>query len=95
MENKIINLLEYRDMSRKSNDGMWTQGRLVDRIPALVHRVNTSRDSDADISEFIKNSFSINGILSTYNQLGYYGWQQMILQMAEHEVWERNKCLMN
>ena len=95
MENKIINLLEYRDMNRKSNDGMWTQGRLVGKIPALVHRVNTTNDSDEDISEFIKNSFTIDGILNTYNQLGYYGWQQMILQMAEHEVWERNKCLMN
>lgn len=90
---KIINLLEYRDHNKVSEDGIWTQGMLIDRIKVIVHRVNTTCDTDNDIAKFIEQSFSINGIIDTYNQLGYEGWYHMILQMAEHEVWERNRCL--
>lgn len=93
MARKIINLLEYRDSKKKTHDGKWTQGTLQDKIKVIVHRVNTTNDTDEDIADFITKSFSINGIIDTYNQLEYYGWYQMILQMAEHEVWERNnKC---
>ena len=92
---KIINLLEYRDSTKKSADGIWTQGRLIDKIRMIVHRVNISQDTDEDIAKFIEESFAINGIIDTYNQLGYAGWYQMILMMAEHEVFMRKadvKC---
>lgn len=83
---KIISLLEYRDSTKKSADRIWTQGRLIDKIKVIVHRVNTTQDTDEDIAKFIEKSFTINGIIDTYNQLGYTEWYQMILQMAEHEV---------
>lgn len=88
---KIINLIEFRDMNKRSYDGKTTQGSLLKRIRKIVHKVNTTNDTDKEIADFIIKSFSINGIIETYNQLGQYGWYQMILQMAEHEVWERNK----
>lgn len=86
---RIIDLLEYRDSTKRSADGIWTQERLIDKIQMIVHRVNTSQDTDEDIAKFIEESFAINGIIDTYNQLGYVGWYQMILMMAEHEVFMR------
>lgn len=90
MINNVINLIEYRNLKRISDDGMWTQERLINKIRVIVHRVNTTSDTDDSIVDFIIKSFCINGIIDTYNQLGYAGWYNMILQMAEHEIWERN-----
>lgn len=88
--NKIINLLEYRDMNKKTADGKFTQGKLQARITKIVHMVNTTNCTDDEIAKFIANSFCINGLVDTYNHLGYVGWYNMVLQMAEHEVYERN-----
>ena len=87
---KGINLIEFRDINKKSRDGV-KQGELFKRIRRIVHKVNTSTSTDKEIADFIIRCFSTNGVLATYNQLGQYGWYKMILQMAEHEVWERNK----
>ena len=87
---KIINLLEYRNSNIKTADGKITQGELRAKIPTIVHKVNTTKSTDDEISEFISDSFCINGLVEAYNQLGYGGWYRMILQMAEHEVYERN-----
>ena len=86
---RIINLIEFRDANRKANDGRTTQGELCNRIMKIVHKINSTSDTDEDITGFIIKSFSINGIIETYNQLGQYRWYQMILQMAEHEIFER------
>ena len=90
MENNIISLIEFRDMKKRTYDGT-TQSALCNRIKKIVHSVNTTCDTDEQIAEFIKRSFCINGILDSYNQLGRYGWCHMIMQMAQHEVYERSK----
>lgn len=88
---KVINLLEYRNSSLKTNDGEWTQSNLQERIKHIVHKVNTTEDSDEDIADFIISCFTINGIIDAYNSIrSIEGWDSMITQMAEHEVWERN-----
>ena len=89
MINNVINLLEYIDTNKKTIDGK-TQKWLWNKINTIVHKVNTTNDTDEEITEFIKKSFSINGLIESYNRLGFAGWYNMILQMAEHEVWERN-----
>lgn len=88
---KVVNLLEYRNSKLRTNDGKWTQGSLQDRIKQITHKVNTTNDSDEDIAEFIGKCFTINGIVDAYNQLGLDGWDCMITQMIEHEIWERNR----
>lgn len=89
--NKIINLLEYRDLSRKSNDGKTTQGGLIKQIKRMVNNVNTTKYTDDQITDFITGSFTNNGILDTYNHLGFVEWRIMIMQMIAHEIWERNR----
>ncbi|MCM1269426.1 MAG: hypothetical protein NC247_02205 [Ruminococcus flavefaciens] len=88
---KVVNLLEYRDSKLRTNDKKWTQGGLQERIKQIVHKVNTTDDSDEDIADFIAKCFTINGIIDTYNQMGLDGWDCMITQMAEYEVWERRR----
>ena len=90
MENNIISLIEFRDMKRCAYDGT-TQGTLCNRIKKIVHSVNTTGDTDEQIADFIRGSFCINGILDSYNHLGRYGWYHMIMQMAQHEVYERSR----
>lgn len=84
----VVNLIEFRNNNKRAGDGT-TQGELQARIKKIVRRMNTTNNTDEKITDYIIKSFSINGIIETYNQLGQYGWYQMILQMVEHEVWER------
>lgn len=85
---KFSNLIEFRDTRKKAYDST-TQGALLLKIKRIVHKVNTTNDTDREIANFIASSFTINGIVESYNRLGQYGWRNMIMQMAEHEVYER------
>lgn len=82
-------LIEFRDTKRVSKDGKYTQGRLMQIVRKMVARQNTTNDSNEEISNYIFNCFTINGILETYNQLGIIEWIIMIRQMVEIEMYER------
>lgn len=84
-------LIEFRDTRRVSQDGKYTQGDLMKIIKKMVARRNISYDSNEEISNYIFNCFSINGIISTYNQLGIIEWIIMIRQMVEMEIYERRR----
>lgn len=84
---KIISLL---DGMQKTNDMKYSANGLKRRIKRIVHKVNTTSDSDEQITEFIVGCFAGGGLVDTYNKLGIIEWDIMITQMAEHEVWERN-----
>lgn len=84
-------LIEFRDTRRISQDGKYTQGDLMKIIKKMVARRNISYDSNEEISNYIFNCFSINGIISTYNQLGIIEWIIMIRQMVEMEIYERRR----
>ena len=84
-------LIEFRDTRRISQDGKYTQGDLMKIIKKIVARRNISYDSNEEISNYIFNCFSINGIISTYNQLGIIEWIIMIRQMVEMEIYERRR----
>jgi hypothetical protein len=86
---QYVKLLEMRDLNEVTMDGKRTQRDLFKKIRQIVHGVNYTDAPDRDIYEFLLRSFSIHGIMDTYNELGYCGWKQMITQMAEHEVFER------
>ena len=84
-------LIEFRDTRRISQDGKYTQGDLMKIIKKMVARRNISCDSNEEISNYIFSCFSINGIISTYNQLGIIEWIIMIRQMVEMEIYERRR----
>ena len=73
----------------RTNDGKYNTNDLIRKIRKIVHGVNTTNDSDKDITQFIVECFPIDGIIDTYNKLGIVGWNEMITQMVQHEIWER------
>lgn len=86
---KLINLEQFRNGNADDRMHM----KLSEKVQVLVHRVNTTSDSDEDIAKFIIDSFADGGLLETWNNLGHHGWCRMITMMAESEVWERNNEL--
>lgn len=87
---RIINFLEFRDNRRRTRDDKYTQGELIDNINSIIDGLNTTSCDNRQLTDYIVKCFSINGLLETYNQLGYDGWRYMIIQMVEHEIYERS-----
>jgi hypothetical protein len=87
----IISMLDYLKSKRKTNDGKMTEGSLHNKIKEMVHKVNTTNDTDEEISNFIIDSFSDGDIIMIYNELGYMEWIRFISTIIKEEISERNK----
>lgn len=88
----FVKLLEVRNLDERTKDGKRTQRDLIRKIKQIVRGVNYTQSPDEEIHEFLVQSFSLHGIMDTYNELGYCAWKSMITQMAEHEVYERREA---
>jgi hypothetical protein len=84
-------LIKFENINKRTKDGLWTYHKLLKRVETIVHRINTTNDSDEDIVNFIERCFIPNGILEIYDKCGYQGWHRIIQQMAEVEVHERSR----
>lgn len=82
-------LLEFRDYNKRTKDGLYTQGSLIRRIKQTVSRYNTSNDSNNEVTHSIVCSFTINGIIETYNEAGLNGYDNIIRQMVDLENYNR------
>lgn len=82
-------ILQFRDGLMRTDDGLYTQKDLIDIIRSNVGRSISNKYKASEIHRFILQSFTINGIIETYNSLGRQGWLEMIQQMIDHEVYER------
>ena len=86
-----VQLLATRDLDQVTRDGKRTQRQLIRKIHQITRGVNHTEVPHNEIAQFIVGNFTIDGIIDTYNDLGYCGWKEMVTQMVEHEVWERSQ----
>lgn len=83
-------MISFNDMNMISKDGRITQRRLINKIH-LLSKIICGKSQDAyAVAQSVIQSFCINGIMDTYNDLGYDNWKEMIIMMIEHEIYERS-----
>lgn len=82
--------LQFRDGMLLTNDGKYNQNELINIIKSIAGECTRNMEEMNEISRFVMQCFTINGILETYNNLGLTRWKAMIQQMVDHEVYERN-----
>ena len=82
-------MIQFRDNMLLTNDGKYNQGELMNIIKSMVCTNVGDKQESSEIYRFIIQCFTINGILETYNSLGFEEWKSMIYQMIDHEIYER------
>jgi hypothetical protein len=80
-----MSIIAFNQLGIKTKDGRYTQGDLIRKIKKIV----ASRGCCSEASNSVINSFVMNGIVETYNELGYQRWVEMIHQVTLHEIAER------
>lgn len=81
----MSNILTLNQLHEKTDDGRYTQQDLINRIKKVV----ASKGYDNGTTQSVINSFVQNGILETYNELGFQKWMELIHQIVDHEGKER------
>ena len=69
----------------KTRDARYTQRDLIRKIKQIA----VSQGYDSATARSVINSFVANGIVETYNELGYQRWIELIHQIVAHEGKER------
>lgn len=82
-------LLTFRDTKLKTQDGRFTQGDLMRIVKSIVRRWNSTSCDNLEVSNYIMNNFTINGMVDTYNEAGLDGFKSIIRQMVDMENFER------
>lgn len=75
----------FNHMSEPTRDGRFTQKDLIGKINKIVK----SYGYDSSTTRSIVNSFVTNGILETYNELGFQKWTEFIHGCVKAEIIER------
>lgn len=79
-----------RDMKARTRDNKYSQRDLIECIKTLCAEFSPS-DNGKPIYEQVIPSFSKEGILETYNELGADAWRQMIIGIINKEIKEQAK----
>lgn len=79
-----------RNMKARTLDNKYSQRNLIEHIKALCIEYSPNNDGKA-LYEQIIPSFSKEGILETYNELGADVWEEMILGIINKEIKEQAK----
>lgn len=80
-----MNIIPFNQLDIRTNDDRYTQKDLINKIKKIA----VSKGYDSDTAESAISSFVMNGIIETYNELGYQRWIEMIHQIVSHEGAER------
>ena len=80
-----MTVITFNQLGIRTNDRRYSQQDLIRKIKKIV----ISKGCDSKVAESTINSFVMNGIVETYNELGYQKWIEMIHQMIDHEISER------
>jgi hypothetical protein len=80
-----MNVIPFNQLGVRTRDGRYTQKDLI----AKIRKIAVSQGYDNGTAQSTINSFVMNGIVETYNELGYQRWIEMIYQVINHEGAER------
>ena len=80
-----MNIISFNQLGEKTKDGRYTQKDLIDKIKKIA----VSQGYNNETAQSAINSFVMNGIIETYNELGYQKWIELIHQIVAHEGAER------
>lgn len=89
----VINISDYLKRKTKTYDGRMSENSLHNKIKEMIHRANTTKDTDDEIYDFIICSFSDGDIVMIYNELGYGEWVRFMSAVISEEISERNKIV--
>lgn len=74
-------MITFNQLDMRTSDGRYSQRDLIHKI----NKIATSKGHDNKVAQSVINSFVMNGIVETYNDLGYQRWIEMIHQIVAHE----------
>lgn len=80
-----MSIIAFNQLGEMTDDMRYSQKDLI----AKIRKIAISQGYDNSIAESVINSFVTNGIIETYNELGYQKWIEMIHQIVAHEGAER------
>lgn len=80
-----------RDMKARTLDNRYSQKDLIEHIKTLCAEHSPNNDGGKAIYEQVIPSFSKEGMLETYNELGIDAWEKIILGMIFKEIKEQAK----
>ena len=72
----------FNQLNAITRDGRYTQRDLISKIKNIAGN---------EIGQSVINSFVNDGIIETYNELGYQEWIKMINEIVAHEKYERSR----
>lgn len=79
-----MSMITFNQLDVRTKDSRYTQKDLI----RIINKISKSRGHDSKVTESVVNSFVTNGIIETYNELGYQKWIEMIHQIVDHEISE-------
>lgn len=83
-----MNIIAFNQLNERTDDDRYSQKDLINKINKVVK----SKGCDDKVTASVVNSFVTNGIIETYNELGYQKWMDMIHQVIDHEITERSRA---
>lgn len=75
----------FNQLNLRTADGRFTQRNLI----AKIKEIAKLKGYNNEVAESAIKSFVMNGIIETYDELGYQKWIEMIRQIVDHEAIER------
>lgn len=82
----MSNIVTFNQPTARTHDNRFTHKDLVDKVRKIA-----SSYGDDGITKSVVDSFVTNGLVETYNELGYQKWVEMIHGVVQQEYAERNK----
>lgn len=83
-----MNILPLNQLDMRTKDNRYSQRDLIAKIKQIAH----AQGHDNRVAQSAVNSFVNNGIVETYNELGYQEWMKLIYQVVTHEGAERSRA---
>lgn len=80
-----MEMVTFNQLNMKTKDGRYTQRQLINKI----NKIAQYKGCDSEAAQSAIRSFVTNGIVETYNELGYQEWIKMIDTIVSHEAAER------
>lgn len=82
----MSNIVTFNQPTARTRDNRFTHKDLVDKVRKIA-----SSYGDDGVTKSVVDSFVTNGLVETYNELGYQKWVEMIHGVVQQEYVERNK----
>lgn len=89
---KIIQFDEIKRGSMRTKDGK-SQRWLWNKTAQIIADRNTTKCPNEEILDYIKKSFSYDGMVEIYNMHGYAIWYSVVAGMIDHEIRERKEVV--